>query len=390
MSIAITEDHRALADTASDFLLKHGARGAARALLEADAEALPAVLGRPAPSSAGSGCTCPRSTAGRASGFRSSSSSSRSSGRAVAPGPFVPTVIASAVIAAARRPTTAGAAAARARRRHDDRRGRARRRRSRSATARRTGRPASSSAAGSPTCFVVAVGDDVVIVERAGGGVEVEIPTNLDPTRRVGARHARRRAGRRSIPGARQLLVDLARLLFAAEATGIARECTELAAEYAKVREQFGRPIAMFQAVKHHCANMLVATELATARGVGRGPRPRRPAAISSRYTAAMAATLAIPAADLCAQPQHPGARRHRLHVGARRAPLPAARHRDRVASSTPRPRRSTSPTSRAAASRRERSVDLPPEAEAIRDDGARVRRRASSGLDADAAARGR
>jgi hypothetical protein len=30
MSIAITEDHRALADTASDFLLKHGARGVAR------------------------------------------------------------------------------------------------------------------------------------------------------------------------------------------------------------------------------------------------------------------------------------------------------------------------------------------------------------------------
>ena len=53
--------------------------------------------------------------------------------------------------------------------------------------------------------------------------------------------------------------------MFAAEAVGIATECTELASEYAKVREQFGRPIAMFQAVKHHCANMLVATELATA-----------------------------------------------------------------------------------------------------------------------------
>ncbi|MGH8978422.1 MAG: acyl-CoA dehydrogenase family protein, partial [Acidimicrobiia bacterium] len=37
------------------------------------------------------------------------------------------------------------------------------------------------------------------------------------------------------------------------------------ATEYAKVRQQFGRPIAMFQAVKHHCANMLVSSELATA-----------------------------------------------------------------------------------------------------------------------------
>ena len=45
----------------------------------------------------------------------------------------------------------------------------------------------------------------------------------------------------------------------------MASECTEQAAAYAKVRVQFGRPIATFQAVKHHCANMLVAAELATA-----------------------------------------------------------------------------------------------------------------------------
>ena len=39
MSIAITGDHRALADTAADFLRKRDARGAARALLEAPEEA---------------------------------------------------------------------------------------------------------------------------------------------------------------------------------------------------------------------------------------------------------------------------------------------------------------------------------------------------------------
>src|SRR4051794_21462440 len=38
MSIAISDDHRALAQTASDFLRKADARGAARALLEAPAE----------------------------------------------------------------------------------------------------------------------------------------------------------------------------------------------------------------------------------------------------------------------------------------------------------------------------------------------------------------
>ena len=38
-----------------------------------------------------------------------------------------------------------------------------------------------------------------------------------------------------------------------------------MASEYAKVREQFGRVIGMFQAVKHHAADMFVATQLATA-----------------------------------------------------------------------------------------------------------------------------
>ena len=46
---------------------------------------------------------------------------------------------------------------------------------------------------------------------------------------------------------------------------------------------QFGRPIAMFQAVKHHCANMLVARRAGDRRGVGRRPcrrDRRRPARV--------------------------------------------------------------------------------------------------------------
>ena len=41
MSIAISDDHRALSETASDFLTKRESRGAARALLEAETEELP-------------------------------------------------------------------------------------------------------------------------------------------------------------------------------------------------------------------------------------------------------------------------------------------------------------------------------------------------------------
>ncbi|MYS81332.1 acyl-CoA dehydrogenase family protein [Embleya scabrispora] len=46
---------------------------------------------------------------------------------------------------------------------------------------------------------------------------------------------------------------------------GIAGRLTELATRYAKEREQFGRVIGGFQAVKHLCADMLVRTELARA-----------------------------------------------------------------------------------------------------------------------------
>jgi 3-oxochol-4-en-24-oyl-CoA dehydrogenase len=55
------------------------------------------------------------------------------------------------------------------------------------------------------------------------------------------------------------------RILGAAEAVGTAWACLEMARDYAKMREQFGRPIGMFQAVKHHLADMLVAAEQATA-----------------------------------------------------------------------------------------------------------------------------
>jgi 3-oxochol-4-en-24-oyl-CoA dehydrogenase len=53
--------------------------------------------------------------------------------------------------------------------------------------------------------------------------------------------------------------------LLAAEATGLAAWCLDTAVGYAKVREQFGRPIGQFQAVKHRCADMLVAVDQARA-----------------------------------------------------------------------------------------------------------------------------
>ncbi len=54
-------------------------------------------------------------------------------------------------------------------------------------------------------------------------------------------------------------------VLAAAEASGIARWCLDTAVEYAKVREQFGKKIGAFQAVKHLCAEMLETSESVTA-----------------------------------------------------------------------------------------------------------------------------
>ena len=57
--------------------------------------------------------------------------------------------------------------------------------------------------------------------------------------------------------GVRRALIALA----SAEAAGVAQWCLDTAVEYAKVREQFGKPIGSFQAIKHLCAQMLESAE---------------------------------------------------------------------------------------------------------------------------------
>jgi alkylation response protein AidB-like acyl-CoA dehydrogenase len=47
------------------------------------------------------------------------------------------------------------------------------------------------------------------------------------------------------------------------EAVGIAAKALELAVEYAKAREQFGKPVGAYQAVSHRLADTYVETELA-------------------------------------------------------------------------------------------------------------------------------
>jgi len=97
--------------------------------------------------------------------------------------------------------------------------------------------------------------------------------------------------------------------LLSAEAVGVARWATDIAAQYAKIREQFGRPIGQFQAIKHKCAEMIADTERATAavwdaaRAVDEARENNWDIEGSAvEFAAAVAATLAPAAAQRCTQ----------------------------------------------------------------------------------------
>ncbi len=298
MSIAITEDHLALADVVRDFMVRHDSRGAARALLEEATETQPAF--NDAIAELGwLGLHVDEQYGGSGFGMPELVVVAEQFGAGLAPGTFVPTVIASAAIGASADDsvkgallprlvdgsTAAGIAISGALSLRDGH---------------LTGTAGPVLGGGLADLFVIAVGADLAVVERDATGVEVRVPKNLDPTRRC-ASVTFDSAPATVISGGARALVDHARLLLAAEATGVARATTVLAADYARERQQFGRVIAMFQAVKHHCANMLVEAEIATAM-VWDAARAAAAGGESFSYAAAMAATLATHAADRDAQ----------------------------------------------------------------------------------------
>ena len=151
---------------------------------------------------------------------------------------------------------------------------------------------------------VSAVGRDdrpvIVVVDRATPGVRVERAATVDATRRLFTVtfDAVVVADDRLLcePGAAaqelyERVVAVGVIAAACDATGVTEQALERAADYAKVRVQFGKPIGSFQAVKHHCANMAIAVEASRAavRGaveaLDRDPHDwSRTAAVTSSY----------------------------------------------------------------------------------------------------------
>lgn len=106
------------------------------------------------------------------------------------------------------------------------------------------------------------------LVNPAAAGVQVETERVLDGTRPMATvtftgAPAVRLSGDGPVDDIIERNVDLSLAVLSAEQVGACERVLEIATEYARTREQFGRPIGSFQAVKHKCADMLVDLEWA-------------------------------------------------------------------------------------------------------------------------------
>ena len=114
-----------------------------------------------------------------------------------------------------------------------------------------------------------AEGVSLFLVDAKAPGVSTTLLKTMDQTRKL-CEVALRDV---SVPAERVLgpagqgwkllerVTDRGKVGLCAEMCGGAQKVLEMSVDYAKVREQFGRPIGSFQAIQHKCANMLVEVE---------------------------------------------------------------------------------------------------------------------------------
>ena len=265
-ALAITEEHNDLAEAAIGQLNRLNSRAAARATLD-EGSAHPADIWSAAAEQGWTGLAIAEEHGGSGFGLAELAVVLEAQGRELCPGPFLPTVAAALVIdrcapdslRAQVLPgladgTTVGALALSGNV-------------SLGSDLVVTGESPAVLGAPDAAVLVIAAGEDVVIVDADAEGITVTPLASMDTTRSVGSVALRgvAVAQDRVLRGAARKARTVFRILASAEAVGVSWATLEMAVEYAKVREQFGRTIGTFQAVKHHAANMLVNAEETTA-----------------------------------------------------------------------------------------------------------------------------
>jgi alkylation response protein AidB-like acyl-CoA dehydrogenase len=266
-ALAITEEHRDLAESVSGQLSRLGSRAAARATLD-DGPSHPADLRSAAADLGWHGLAIAEDCGGSGFSLQELAVVLEAQGRELCPGPFLPTVAAAVVI------DRCGSDSLRAELLPGLAAGSSVGALALSGTAvlgsnlRITGESPAVLGAPDAELLVIVAGADVVVVDAGADGVTVTASsTPMDTTRSIGAVALLDVAvdESRILRGAGRNAHTVFRILASAEAVGISWATLDMAVEYAKVREQFGRTIGTFQAVKHHAANMLVNAEQATA-----------------------------------------------------------------------------------------------------------------------------
>lgn len=291
-ALAITEEHTDLADAAFGQLKRVNSRAAARSTLEGGSSH-PAEIWSAAADLGWTGLAVAEEHGGSGFGLAELAVVLEAQGHELCPGPFLPTVAAAVVIdrcasdslraeliAGLADGSTVGALAV-----------------SGSATIGSdltvTGESPAVLGAPDANLLVVIAGDDAVVVDSTAEGVTITPLEAMDTSRSLGsvALSDVTVPEDRVLRGAGRKAHTVFRILASAEAVGVSWASMEMAVEYAKVREQFGRTIGTFQAVKHHAANMLVNAEVTTA---ATWDAARADDLDSAAFAAAVAASHAI------------------------------------------------------------------------------------------------
>jgi len=112
--------------------------------------------------------------------------------------------------------------------------------------------------------IIVLARNGIFLVDAKAGGVHIAPMNGMDVTRKLYTVQfdnvsAEKLGDAFGTPNA----LDVATAALCAEMVGGMQRTLDITVEYAKTRKQFGKPIGMFQAVQHHCADMYLETESA-------------------------------------------------------------------------------------------------------------------------------